>query len=63
VNVIPVNPTGGKKAVLPADGKLKDFAGALLKGGIAATIRKSRGQDISGACGQLGGKRKKTEVS
>jgi 23S rRNA (adenine2503-C2)-methyltransferase len=54
VNVIPVNQSSGQKALQPTEHKLKAFADALLSGGIAATVRKSRGQDISGACGQLG---------
>ena len=57
VNVIPVNPSSGKKTTSPSERALKDFADALFNHGIAATIRKSRGQDISGACGQLGGLR------
>jgi 23S rRNA m2A2503 methyltransferase len=55
VNVIPINPSSGKKAIPPSERKLKAFADRLLNHGIAATVRKSRGQDISGACGQLGG--------
>ena len=59
VNVIPINPSSGKKTTAPSERALKDFADALVNRGINATVRKSRGQDISGACGQLGGKRKK----
>jgi len=32
-----------------------DFAAALSDGGIVTTIRKTRGDDIDAACGQLAG--------
>jgi 23S rRNA (adenine2503-C2)-methyltransferase len=57
VNVIPVNPSSGEKTTAPSERALKDFADALVNRGINATVRKSRGQDISGACGQLGKRR------
>jgi 23S rRNA (adenine2503-C2)-methyltransferase len=55
VNVIPINPSGGSSNHSPSERKLHEFADALLNGGLAATVRKSRGRDVSGACGQLGG--------
>jgi 23S rRNA (adenine2503-C2)-methyltransferase len=54
VNVIPVNPAGTFKVSAPSLEKLHQFAEALENRGITAMVRKSRGQDISGACGQLG---------
>jgi adenine C2-methylase RlmN of 23S rRNA A2503 and tRNA A37 len=30
--------------------------GELVKGGLVATLRKSRGSDIDAACGQLAGR-------
>jgi 23S rRNA (adenine2503-C2)-methyltransferase len=56
VNVIPINPAGGFSAKSPAPERLQQFADALFNAGLAATVRKSRGRDISGACGQLGKK-------
>jgi 23S rRNA (adenine2503-C2)-methyltransferase len=57
VNLIPLNPSSGSKFVGPEDSGLEKFADALERKGITATIRKSRGQDIWGACGQLAGKK------
>jgi len=54
VNLIPFNPTGDnteKKGV--SEQHVQAFADSLHKRGLAATIRKSRGTDIKGACGQL----------
>jgi 23S rRNA (adenine2503-C2)-methyltransferase len=54
INVIPINPVGDFSAHSPSIKRLKEFADALFSEGLAATVRKSRGRDISGACGQLG---------
>jgi 23S rRNA (adenine2503-C2)-methyltransferase len=54
INVIPINPAGGLSATSPSQKGLQDFADELFNKGLAATVRKSRGRDISGACGQLG---------
>jgi 23S rRNA (adenine2503-C2)-methyltransferase len=56
INVIPINPAGGFSVRSPSVKRLKEFADALFNEGLAATVRKSRGRDISGACGQLGGR-------
>jgi 23S rRNA (adenine2503-C2)-methyltransferase len=52
LNVIPVNPSRYGD-VSPSDDKVRWFAQCLYDLGITATIRKSRGKDIKGACGQL----------
>jgi len=57
INLIPLNPSTGSALAGPEDDSLQKFADALERKGITATIRKSRGQDIWGACGQLAGKR------
>jgi len=57
INLIPLNPSTGSTLVGPDDEGLQKFADALERKGITATIRRSRGQDIWGACGQLAGKR------
>ena len=54
INVIPINPSNGSSERLPSEKNLQEFADALFNSGISATVRKSRGRDISGACGQLG---------
>ncbi|MDR2592489.1 MAG: 23S rRNA (adenine(2503)-C(2))-methyltransferase RlmN [Chitinispirillales bacterium] len=52
VNLIPVNPVDPGLSA-PGDGAVQRFADALYERGVAATIRKSRGRDVFGACGQL----------
>lgn len=53
VNLIPLNAVEGSR-FKPSDfEKYKEFSVALNRRGIETTIRKSRGVDISGACGQL----------
>jgi 23S rRNA (adenine2503-C2)-methyltransferase len=52
VNLIPVNPVDPKMSP-PGDGAVQRFADELYGRGLAATVRKSRGRDVFGACGQL----------
>jgi 23S rRNA (adenine2503-C2)-methyltransferase len=56
VNCIPVNPSGISPVKTPDERSVEFFADQLNKRGITATIRRSKGRDISGACGQLAGK-------
>jgi 23S rRNA (adenine2503-C2)-methyltransferase len=54
-NLIPFNPfpeSGLKRSVNP---RIKAFAQVLLDAGIVTTTRKTRGDDIDAACGQLAG--------
>ncbi|STQ86122.1 radical SAM protein [Helicobacter muridarum] len=53
VNLIPFNPHSESEFERPSRERLKLFADYLYKKGIVATIRESRGLDISAACGQL----------
>jgi len=55
INLIPVNPAGNKEYNSPDERHVVRFSEELHRKGLAATIRRSRGQDISGACGQLTG--------
>jgi 23S rRNA (adenine2503-C2)-methyltransferase len=52
VNLIPVNrgPGGFRR---PSEERMEAFAAVLRRGGLAATVRISRGQDIAAGCGQL----------
>ena len=55
VNLIPFNPFPGVK-FKPTDQKqINDFRNILLESGIMTTTRKTRGDDIQAACGQLSG--------
>ncbi len=53
VNLIPFNPVAGSEFERPEDGRVLNFQDILLKGKLTAIIRKSRGEDILAACGQL----------
>jgi len=54
VNLIPFNEFPGSPFRRPADGTVLRFQSIVTKSGIDAYIRKSKGRDILGACGQLG---------
>jgi 23S rRNA (adenine2503-C2)-methyltransferase len=68
VNLIPYNPTGmyegsSRKAI-------DAFRETLVRAGVPATVRLTRGRDIAAACGQLyaarastGGKRSSTQAA
>lgn len=52
VNVICLNPNGGSLKATTRQEAL-DFVEKLTKNGISATLRRSQGSDIEGACGML----------
>ena len=53
MNLIPVNPVREKMMKRPSRKEITAFQNALENAGIHATIRRSLGTDIDGACGQL----------
>lgn len=53
VNLIPMNPTPAVPWAAPTVEQQRAFADVLVDGGISATIRANRGNDIDAACGQL----------
>ncbi len=53
VNLIPWNPIEGMSFKSPDDNDIRLFTNELKKLGISYSIRRSKGRDISGACGQL----------
>ncbi|PIQ76151.1 23S rRNA (adenine(2503)-C(2))-methyltransferase RlmN [Candidatus Peregrinibacteria bacterium CG10_big_fil_rev_8_21_14_0_10_49_24] len=53
VNVIPLNPVSGKAFTASSRQGIEDFKTVLLNAGINVTERKTMGQDIAAACGQL----------
>ncbi|GAB4483026.1 MAG: 23S rRNA (adenine(2503)-C(2))-methyltransferase RlmN [Thermodesulfovibrionales bacterium] len=55
VNLIPFNPHAGCGYGRPSDKRVRAFQAILVKSGLDALIRESRGQDILAACGQLRG--------
>jgi 23S rRNA (adenine2503-C2)-methyltransferase len=56
VNLIPFNPFPGTQYRRSRPEVIKAFLDQVLKGGVMATIRRTRGDDIDAACGQLVGK-------
>ena len=56
VNLIPFNPFPGTRYRRSSDAAIATFRDLLLRGGVMATIRRTRGDDIDAACGQLVGK-------
>ncbi len=56
VNLIPFNPFPGTKYKRSSPMAIKTFLDQVLKGGVMATIRRTRGDDIDAACGQLAGR-------
>jgi 23S rRNA (adenine2503-C2)-methyltransferase len=56
INLIPLNPHPGLGMEAPAPERILQFQEILTRNHFTAIIRKSKGQDISAACGQLSGK-------
>ncbi len=54
-NLIPFNPFPESGLKRSNNARIKAFAQVLMDGGIITTIRKTRGDDIDAACGQLAG--------
>jgi 23S rRNA (adenine2503-C2)-methyltransferase len=54
-NLIPFNPFPESGLVRSRNPRIKAFAQILIDAGIVTTIRKTRGDDIDAACGQLAG--------
>jgi len=55
INLIPFNPFPGTEFTASPRERIRGFAHVLQDAGIVATIRKTRGDDIDAACGQLAG--------
>jgi 23S rRNA (adenine2503-C2)-methyltransferase len=53
VNLIPLNPAPGIAYGRPSDARVDRFAQILADRHVTVSVRKSRGQDIRAACGQL----------
>ena len=56
VNLIPFNPFPGTQYRRSTEDAIVRFRDMLLRGGVIATIRRTRGDDIDAACGQLVGR-------
>src|ERR1700686_2491025 len=56
VNLIPFNPYTGTRFRRSGAAAIDQFRDLLLRGGVMATVRRTRGDDIDAACGQLVGR-------
>jgi 23S rRNA (adenine2503-C2)-methyltransferase len=56
VNLIPFNPYPGTRFKRSSEAAISQFRDLLLRGGVMATVRRTRGDDIDAACGQLVGR-------
>ncbi len=54
-NLIPFNPFPGSPYKRSSSARIRQFAEILMAAGIVTTTRKTRGDDIDAACGQLAG--------
>ncbi len=54
INLIPFNPSPGVEFAPPGEDRILRFQEILIQNNYTAIIRKSKGQDIGAACGQLG---------
>jgi len=55
INLIPFNPYPGTKYQRPSNNRVHTFKRIMMEHGFIVTIRKTRGDDIDAACGQLVG--------
>lgn len=55
LNLIPFNPFPESGLRRSSQARVQDFAKRLMDAGIITTVRKTRGDDIAAACGQLAG--------
>ncbi|MEK7703076.1 MAG: 23S rRNA (adenine(2503)-C(2))-methyltransferase RlmN [Nitrospirota bacterium] len=63
INLIAFNEFPQSSFRRPSDEQILKFQKILLNGGLVATLRKSRGRDISAACGQLNGEIERPALS
>ncbi len=56
VNLIPFNPFPGTRYRRSSAPVIQSFRDELLQRGVLATVRRTRGEDIDAACGQLAGR-------
>jgi 23S rRNA (adenine2503-C2)-methyltransferase len=56
LNLIPFNPFPGTPYRTSPEERIRVFQEIVMQGGLIATVRKTRGEDIDAACGQLVGR-------
>ena len=55
INLIPFNPFPGTQYARSTDVQIEKFKQILMRSGFITTVRRTRGDDIDAACGQLVG--------
>jgi 23S rRNA (adenine2503-C2)-methyltransferase len=63
VNVIPCNPGPDPRLRPPSPERLDAFVARLSSRGVTTLVRRPRGRDVGGACGQLAGSRRASAVA
>ena len=53
INLIPFNPHEGSGFEPPSEARITELCGLLAARRLTVSVRRSRGQDVAGACGQL----------
>jgi 23S rRNA (adenine2503-C2)-methyltransferase len=53
INLIPFNPHEGSGFQPPSEARIVELCGYLASRKLTVSVRRSRGQDVAGACGQL----------
>jgi len=56
INLIPFNPFPNTEYTRSSNNAIRRFQDVVMKAGLNCTVRKTRGDDIDAACGQLAGK-------
>ncbi|HWQ09196.1 MAG TPA: 23S rRNA (adenine(2503)-C(2))-methyltransferase RlmN [Holophaga sp.] len=62
INLIPFNPHEGAGFEPPDEARINELGSYLSGQGLTISVRRSRGQDIAGACGQLARRRREQEA-
>jgi len=62
VNLIPYNDNPERDLRRPTEPVVRAFQDFLVRGGMSTSVRTTRGQDISAACGQLGKARQQVDA-
>src|SRR5690606_2669818 len=55
LNLIPLNPFPESGLGRSSNARIRQFSSLLVDQGVITTVRKTRGEDIDAACGQLAG--------
>lgn len=63
VNLIPLNPTPGSKWDASPKERQDEFVRRVLAQGVACTVRDTKGDEISAACGQLAAEGEESKAS